>query len=209
MVAGDSLRGDICSYRLPERGRFIFVHDCVAAESAIGKLAGAEYSEIVLVQYDCYVSQIWQLTMQAYIEKFEISDHIKRICFYDGESDFRISRIDEIKIVGSYDAYCQLVCKHMRTELSQYLIDAEAVEYYLDIYSQTGKLRHYICQTSAKYDSPYDAYGVFCRDYPLWGLGDREFMMIAMETFSKDPQFAETAKRWKRILKKRKECLLF
>lgn len=202
LVAGNTLRGDIHSYGLLDSAMFVYIRECADVEKTISELADGEQSEIVLVQYECYVSQIWQLTVQAFIEHFGISDHVKRICFQSGQSDFYVTRIDEIPVKGAYDAYGQFVCKHQQTALSQYLIDEEAVEYYLDIYSPTSQLHKYICETSAKFDSPYNAYGVFCRDYPNWGLSDSEFMMIAMEVLTNNLKHAGIAKKWGRKLRK-------
>ena len=172
--------------------------------SALRELSETKPSDIVLVQFDRYVSQIWQLTMQAYIEQLGITDKIKMLCFYDDcKSDFYVSHFDEIDVKGAHEAYCQLICRHEPRDLTNFLIDAEAVDCYLDLTSPAGPLREYICKTSSTFESPYHACGIFFRDYPKWGLGDGEFIMIAMQTLSQNLKYAETAKKWKRILKRR------
>lgn len=242
LVDGDTLQGDICSYKCPSSAKFIFVRDYMATGTAAPVILSKEFiamrteawsnpydtepyttekyevecasvlrelseikpTDIILIQFDCYVSQIWQLTMQAYIEQLGIANKVKRLCFYDDcKSDFYVSHFDEIDIKGAHEAYCQLVCRHEPRDLMNYLIDAEAVECYLDINSPTGPLREYICKTSSTFESPYHACGIFFRDYPKWGLGDGEFIMIAMQTLSQNPKYAETVKKWKRILKRR------
>ena len=40
-------------------------------------------AEIILLQFNCYRSQIWQLAMQAYIEQLGITNHIRRLCIDD------------------------------------------------------------------------------------------------------------------------------
>lgn len=242
LVDGDTLQGDICSYKCPSSAKFIFVRDYMATGTAAPVILSKEFiamrteawsnpydtepyttekyevecasvlrelseikpTDIILIQFDCYVSQIWQLTMQAYIQQLGIANKVKRLCFYDDcKSDFYVSHFDEIDIKGAHEAYCQLVCRHEPRDLMNYLIDAEAVECYLDINSPTGPLREYICKTSSTFESPYHACGIFFRDYPKWGLGDGEFIMIAMQTLSQNPKYAETVKKWKRILKRR------
>lgn len=176
----------------------------VKCASALRKLSEMKPSDIILVQFDCYVSQIWQLTMQAYIEQLGIADKVKRLCFYDDcFSDFYVSHFNEIAVRGAHEAYCQLVCRHEPRDLREYLIDPEAVECYLDINSLAGPLREYIRKTSSTFDSPYHACGIFLQDYENWGLGDGEFLMIAMQTLSQDPKYAETVKKWTHILKRR------
>lgn len=242
LVAGDTLRGDIRSYKYPGTAKFIFVRDCMATgtaapiilskefialrteawnnpydyepytaekydtecASALRALPGTKPSDIVLIQFDCYVSQIWQLTMQAYIEQLGIADKVKRLCFYDDyKSEFYISHFDEIDVKGAHEAYCQLICQHEPKDLTNFLIDAEAADYYLDINSSSGPLREYIRKTSSTFESPYHACGIFFRDYPKWGLGDGEFITIALQTLSQNPKYAETVRKWKRILKRR------
>ena len=172
--------------------------------SALRELSETKPSDIVLVQFDRYVSQIWQLTMQAYIEQLGITDKVKMLCFYDDcKSDFYVSHFDEIDVKGAHEAHCQLICRHEPRDLTNFLIDAEAVDCYLDLTSPAGPLREYICKTSSTFESPYHACGIFFRDYPKWGLGDGEFIMIAMQTHSQNLKYAETAKKWKRILKRR------
>ena len=231
LVDGDSLLGDIRSYKYPSGAKFIFVRDYMATgtaeptilseefialrteawnnpydtepyttekyevecASALRELSEIKPTDIVLVQFDCYVSQIWQLTMQAYIEQLGIADRIKRLCFYDDcKSDFYVSHFDEIDIKGAHEAYCQLVCRHEPRDLTKYLIDSEAIDCYLDINSPTGPLCEYICKISSTFENPYHACGIFFRDYPKWGLGDREFIKIAMQTLSQNQKYAET-----------------
>lgn len=242
LVDGDTLRGDIRSYKCPNSAKFIFVRDYLATgtvapiflseefialrteawnnpydtepyitekyevecASALRELSEIKPTDIILVQFDCYVSQIWQLTMQAYIEQLGIAGSVKRLCFYDDcKTDFYVSHFDEISVKGAYEVYCQLVCRHEPRDLAKYLIDAEAVDCYLDINSPAGPLREYICETSSSFENPYHAYGVFLRDYEKWGLSESEFLMIAMQTLSQNSEYSETVKKWKRILKRR------
>lgn len=99
-------------------------------------------AEIILLQFDCYSSQIWQLSMQAYIEQLGITDHIKRLCIDD--VSFCINSVDNIDIDGSHNAFYSLVCRHNPINSEIYLIESDAIECYLDINSLTGKLRDYI-----------------------------------------------------------------
>lgn len=172
--------------------------------SSLRELAEIKNANIVLLQYDCYVSQIWQLTMQAYIEQLGIATSVKRVCFCETDDyNFAASNYAEISIQGSHNAYCQLVCHHEAIVLARYSIEQAAVECYLDINSTTGALRNYICETSSKYDNPNSACGIFFRDFPQWGLWDIDYFKIAVETLSQNPKYAETVKKWKRILKRR------
>ena len=238
LVNGDTIRGDILSYKCPNSARFIFVRDGMVVGTAapdilskefivlraavcnnpyykpytveeyetdfaseLKKLSAIKHSEIVLVQSDCYVSQIWQLTMQAYIEQNGIASRVKRICFYDNcKADFYVSHIDEISVEGAHAAYCQLVCRHKTTDLSKFLISEEAVNCYLDINSPTGQLREYICNTSSRFENYYSAYGNFLSNYEKWGLDHSEFLWIATQTLSQFPKYAKVIKVWNKML---------
>lgn len=155
-------------------------------------------AEIILLQFDCYMSQIWQLTMQAYMEQLEITEHIKRLCI--DYSSFRINSVDNIDIDGSHNAYCNLLCRHKYINSERYLIETEAVECYLDINSTNGELRNYIRNVSSQFENPFKACGKFFHDFPKWGLGESEFFKIAVETFSQDEKYVDIMKKWKRIL---------
>lgn len=157
-------------------------------------------SKIFLLQFDCYVSQIWQLTMQAYIEQIGFADSIKRVCFNDAGANFSVSQVDTIAIEGSHDAYCKLVCEHKSVNLKKYFITEEAVRCYLDINSETGALRDYICETSSQFNNPFHAAGQFLSDFQAWGLGDGEFLTIALQTLSRDANYKKTLQKWGKVI---------
>ena len=151
-------------------------------------------STIVLVQYDCFISQIWQLTMEAYIEHLGINDHIQRVCF---DKDINVSRYDRITVNGAQEAYYQLVCQHRQVDLSEYLITPQAVQCYLDIHLQNGVFYNHICNISSRFENPHSAYFAFIREFPEWGLDLTDFMKIAMKVFSDNPLYIKTAEKWR------------
>lgn len=173
-----------------------YKQECIALKS----LSEYKNAEIILLQFDCYISQIWQLAMQAYIEQLGITNHIKRLCIDD--DSFCINSVDNIDIDGSNNAYCSLVCRHNPINLERYLIDADAIKCYLDINSSTGKLRDYIRNVSSKFENPFHAYVKFLNDFPKWGLSDDSFFKIAIETLSQDERYVDIIKNWKRIIKR-------
>ncbi len=175
-----------------------YEQECI---SGLRSLAHMPAAEIVLIQYDCYVSRIWQMTMMAYIEQLGCSNCVKRILFYDGERTFGVSRMDDISVEGAHEAYCRIVCEKKMIDLSQYLISEEAVACYFDINSSDGKLRQYIRDVSSGYDKHASATGQFLYDFADWGLGDGEFIRIAYQTLSEDPRFEAVAKKWKKSMK--------
>ena len=170
--------------------------------SPIKRLSEQIDKRIILVQYDCYISKIWQLTMMAYLEQIGYIDTITRLCFYDDcIFDFKVSAFDKISVKGAHKAYCQIICEHKKSDVSRYLINEEAVDCYLDINSANGLLNKYICGKSIFYDNPFTACGVFLHDFPKWGLGDGEFLIIALQTFSQNPQYAHIARKWEEHIK--------
>lgn len=168
---------------------------CVELKS----LSGYKNDEIILLQFDWYTSQIWQLVMQAYIEQLGITDHIKRLCIDD--TSFCINSVDNIYIDGSHNAYCSLVCRHNPINLERYLIEPDAIKCYLDINSLTGHLRDYIRNVSSKFENPFHAYVKFLNDFPKWGLSDNSFFKLAIEAFSQDKKYTDIIRNWKRIIK--------
>ena len=161
-------------------------------------------TEIVLVQFDCHISSVFQLTMQAYCEQLGITDHIIRVVFCEKSdsvrTEFICCKYDTIPIAGSHQAYCKLVCEHRYVQLSKYLISSTAVKSYLDVHSPTGKLAEYIRNTSSSFDNPFSAVGMFLRDFWRLGLGDLEFLKIAYSTLVDDPKYYKVAKKWEQKL---------
>lgn len=104
-------------------------------------------AEIILLQFDWYMLQIWQLKMQAYIEQIGITNRIKRLCIDD--SSFCINSVDDIDICGSHKAFYSLVCRHKPINSERYLIEPAAVKCYLDINSTNGELHAYIKNISS------------------------------------------------------------
>lgn len=156
--------------------------------------------EIILLQFNCYRSQIWQLAMQAYIEQLGITNHIKRLCIDD--SSFCINSVNNIDIDGSYNAFSDLVCRHKYINSERYLIESDTIECYLDLNSPNGELRDYVRNVSSQFENPFRAYVKFLNDFPKWGLSDDSFFKIAIETPSKDEKYADTIRNWKRIIKR-------
>lgn len=157
-------------------------------------------AEIILLQFDCYKSQIWQLAMQAYIEQLGITDHIKRLCIDD--IYFCINSVDNIDTDGSHNAFYSVICKHNSINLERYLIEPDAIKCYLDINSPNGELRDYIRNVSSQFENPFRAFVKFSKNFPKWGLSDYSFFKIAFETPSQDKKYADTIKNWKRIIKR-------
>ena len=162
-------------------------------------LAECKNAEIILLQFDWYTLQIWQLATQAYIEQLGITDHIQRLCIDD--SSFCINSVGNIDIGGSHKAFYSLVCRQKPINLEKYLIEPAAVQCYLDINSTNGELRDYIKNVSSQFENPYRACGRFFADFPKWG-GEEEFLKIAMETLSQDEKCVDKMKHWKRVIKK-------
>ena len=157
-------------------------------------------AEIILLQFDWYMLQIWQLKMQAYIEQIGITNRIKRLCIDD--ASFCINSVDNINIDGSYNAFSDLFCRHKYINSERYLIEPDAIKCYLDINSPTGKLRDYIRNVSSKFENPFHAYVKFLDDFPKWVLSDNSFLKLAIETLSKDKKYADIIGNWKRIIKR-------
>lgn len=178
-----------------------YERDCAAE---LRTLSERKDAEIVLVQFDCHISSIFQLTMQAYIEQLGITDHIIRVVFCERCANFRAEFIcikcDTILVAGSHQAYCLLVCEHKAVKLLKYLISNTAVKSYLDIHSPAGKLANYIRNTSSCFDNPFCAAGIFLRDFPRLGLGDFEFLRIAYSMLNNDARYYDVAKKWKQKL---------
>lgn len=172
-----------------------YERDCV---SKLRSLAKREKAEVILVQFDCLVSQIWQLTMQAYVEQIGISDHVTRLVFCH---DFSVGENNRIFILGSYDAYCQLMCQHKKIDVSRFMITHAAVDCYLAIHTTENIFKEYILKKSATFDTPYSAFIAFSKDFPQWGLEDRDFMRIAYNTMCASGRYKDVAKRWMRMLK--------
>lgn len=171
--------------------------------SELRKLLEMKGAEIILLQYDCYVSQIWQLTMQAYIEQEKLAKEITRVIVCEGNHSFLAKEIKVIDVFGSHSAYCELVCNHKTIDLSRYLIDKKTVEYYLDINSEVGNLTKYICEVSSGFEDPYTACGMFLYDFQEGGLGDREFLQIAYKTLSEKTEHQDVIKKWNKERKRR------
>lgn len=162
---------------------------------------------IVIIQWNCLLSDIWRLTMQAYIEQLQLTDNIVSIRIEEvhktksSGSEMVCTDCKEINILGSHEAYCKLVCNHQRVNLLKFRISEEAVDCYLDINSGCGRLEKYILEKSTKYENPYAAAGIFLRDFTEWGLGDGEFLKIACETLAKHKKFAPILQRWRKEFK--------
>ena len=173
-----------------------YKQECITLKS----LSEYKNAEIILLQFNCYRSQIWQLAMQAYIEQLGITDHIKRLCIDD--SSFCINSVDNIDIDGSYNAFSDLGCRHNSINSEKYLIEPDAIGCYLDINSPTGKLRDYIRNVSSQFENPFRAYVKFLNDFPKWGLSDSSFFKLVIETLSKDERYIDKIRNWKRIIKR-------
>lgn len=173
-----------------------YKQECITLKS----LSEYKNAEIILLQFNCYRSQIWQLAMQAYIEQLGMTDHIKRLCIDD--SSFCINSVDNIDIDGSHNAFYSLMCRYNPINSERYLIEPDAIGCYLDINSPTGKLRDYIRNVSSQFENPFRAYVKFLNGFPKWGLSDNSFFKLAIETFSKDKKYADTIRNWKRIIKR-------
>lgn len=144
--------------------------------SKLRKMARRSGVNIYFIQSNYYISQIWQLTMQAYIKQIGIGKHIKRLCV--DESLDCISNFDDIAISGSYNAYCKLMCCRIPIDLEKYLIETEAVKCYLDINSNNIILKDYIRKMSLHFKNKYQAFVQFNKDFPNWGLSDTTFFKI-------------------------------
>ena len=168
---------------------------------ALLELQECKNAQIYLLQWDGYISQIWQLAMQAVIEQNGLTNRVTRLRIDD--SVLMSDCDDDILIDGSYEAYCEIICRHRSMSVEKFMIDPAAVECYLDINSPDGKLRDYIRNVSTQFENPYLAVGQFFREYYDWGVGDGAFLRFAMETLSEDEKYAEKFKQWKKIIKKR------
>lgn len=173
-----------------------YKQECIALKS----LSEYKNAEIILLQFDCYRSQIWQLAMQAYIEQLGITNHIKRLCIDD--DSFCINSVDNIDIDGSHNAFYSLVCRHKPINSERYLIEPTAIKCYLDINSPNGEFHNYIRNVSSKFENPFHAYVKFLNDFPKWGLCDNSFFKLPIETLSQDERYVDTIKNWKRIIKR-------
>lgn len=162
-----------------------YKQECIALKS----LSEYKNAEIILLQFDCYRSQIWQLAMQAYIEQLGITNHIKRLCIDD--DSFCINSVDNIDIDGSHNAFYNLVHRHNPINSERYLIELDAIDCYLDINSSTGKLQDYIRNVSSKFENPFYAYVKFLDDFPKRGLSDNSFFKLAIETLSQDKKYTD------------------
>lgn len=156
-----------------------YKQECITLKS----LSEYKNEEIILLQFNCYRSQIWHLAMQAYIEQLGITDHIKRLCIDD--SSFCINSVGNIDIDGSYNAFSDLGCRHNSINSEKYLIEPDAIGCYLDINSPTGKLRDYIRNVSSQFENPFRAYVKFLNDFPKWGLSDDSFLRLQLKPFQK------------------------
>lgn len=175
---------------------------------ALIELQECKNAQIYLLQWDDYISQIWQLAMQAVIEQNGLSNRVTRLRIDDS---FLMSDCDDdILIDGSYEAYCEIICRHRNMSAEKFLIDPAAVECYLDINSPDGKLRDYIRNVSTQFENPCRAVWPFFCDFPEWGVSDSAFLRFAMETLSEDEKYAEKFKQWKKIIKKReRDCVVW
>lgn len=173
-----------------------YKQECITLKS----LSEYKNAEIILLQFNCYRSQIWQLAMQAYIEQLGMTDHIKRLCIDD--SSFCINSVDNIDIDGSHNAFYSLMCRYNPINSERYLIEPDAIGCYLDINSPTGKLRDYIRNVSSQFENPLRAYVKFLNDFPKWGLSDNSFFKLVIGTLSKDERYIDKIRNWKRIIKR-------
>jgi len=169
--------------------------------SALRVIPDRKGTEVIFVQFDCHLSQMWQLTMQAYIEQSMIADHITRIVFCEkhinkSHSEWICTKYDTIPVARSHEAYCQLICQHKKMKLSHFFISSAAVKSYLDVNASNGKLAAYIRNVSSTFDNPFFAAGRFLRDFPRLGLGDMDFLRIAYYTLEKDEEYQAVAKQW-------------
>lgn len=181
-------------------GKSYTAENCRQDSAELKSLSEYKNAEIILLQFDDYISQIWQLAMQAYIEQLGITDHIKRLCIDD--SSFCINSVDNIDIDGSHNAFYSLMCRYNPINSERYLIEPDAIGCYLDINSPTGKLRDYIRNVSSQFESPFRAYVKFLNDFPKWGLSDNSFFKLVIETLSKDERYIDKIRNWKRIIKR-------
>lgn len=174
--------------------------------SKLRAIVGSKGTEIILVQFDCHMSQIWQLTMQAYIEQVGLAEYITRVVFCEKQVNHFCSAliccsVDRISVAHAHEGYCKLVCQHQKVKLSHLLISASAVKSYLDVNSDEGELVKYIRAKSSTLDNPFCAIGLFLRDFPRLGLGDMDFFRIAYNVLEKDRNFSDVVEKWGRKMK--------
>jgi len=169
--------------------------------SPLRKLAEFRDHPVALIQADCLISHIWQLTMLAYIEQLGIEGHVTQILFFETRSDFHVKDINQIDIRGAHADFCQLVCRHKPVNLQKYRIPYEAVSCYLELNGKNRILREYILQESTKYDNPYTACGQFLYDFPTWGLSDDVFLNLAYSILLESPEHKELSVKWKKFVR--------
>ena len=161
-----------------------------------------EGDKIVLVQWDTYLSQIWQLTMLAYIEQLGLVDRVIRICFKERQDGFYCTSVKKIKVAGSHHAYCELVCNKQSCDVSGFGISKRAVACYLDVNSDDGILAQFLLKRARWHDHPGFLWGLFARKHSKWGLGDGEFIRVAFRLLSPKKECKALCKTWKKTIKR-------
>lgn len=150
--------------------------------------------KIVLAQIDCDTSDIWYLTMLAYLEQEKTAEEVIRVKF-DAERDtayyYGVNTVN-----GALSAYQSFICDRKMTNLEQFGISQKSIECFLDFYNYAGSMADFL--KSVRLKCWPISYAYFLREHGNVGLSESAFLWIAKYLWEDDSDGQKILARWDR-----------
>lgn len=168
---------------------------------SLQKLLNSKDKTFVLIQWNLMLDNLWRLFVQAYIEKYELAEKVI-ILNFDNNACVIKADFQNVKIKGSYESFCEVVCKRKRISLKQFGISDETIGFFLDINSDTSRVLRYIRNYLVHEDELGMSYFYYLKDNKInkFGLSDFDFYKLVYKQMIKDGEeklAKKFAKTWR------------
>ena len=168
---------------------------------SLQKLLEIKDKTIILIQWNLLLDDLWRLFVQAYIERYKLTEKVIILNFNNSdctiETDFQ-----NVKIKGSYEAFCNVVCKRKRMSLEQFGITNETTDFFLDINSNSSKVLRYVRANLVHKEDLKMSYFNYLKDNKInkFGLSDFDFYKLVYNQMINDGEeklAKKFAKTWR------------
>ncbi len=153
---------------------------------SLQKLSEVKDKTIILIQWNFSLDDFWRLFIQAYIEKYKLAETVIILNF--NNSDYTIKTdFQNVEIKGSYEAFCDVVCKRKEISLESFKINDETIEFFMDINSTKGKVIRYIRENLIDEEKLNLSYFNYLKDRKVkkFGLTDFDFYKLVYDEMIK------------------------